>query len=90
MDKLALQDFIGSTLYIWLSDERVITGKLMAMDCELNLLLDHVQETRLKDGNERMVGLVSVPRGTISCIRLDRSRLDQLCLLRQEFMRQVL
>ncbi|QLL34487.1 hypothetical protein HG536_0G03490 [Torulaspora globosa] len=89
MDKLRLPDFIGSTLHISLGDKRVLTGTLMAMDCQLNLLLDHVRETRLDDGNQRLLGLVSVPRATISSIKLDRDTLEHLCRLRQEFMRQV-
>lgn len=89
MERLRLPDFVGSTLHVALGDKRVLTGTLMAMDCELNLLLDHVQETRLDDGNQRLLGLVSVPRGSISSIRLDRGRLQQLCRLREELMRQV-
>lgn len=89
MDSLKLPDFIGSSLYISLGDKRVLTGILVAMDCQLNLLLDHVQETRLDDGNERLLGLVSVPRSSISSINLERGRLEQLCQLKQELMRQI-
>lgn len=90
MDKLRLPDFIGSTLYVSLGDKRVLVGTLVAMDCQLNLLLDHVQEIRLDDGNERLLGLVSVPRSTISSIKLTRTGLDRLCRLKQELTRQII
>lgn len=60
----------------------------MALDAQLNLLLDHVQE-HTGDGNRRMLGLVSVPRRTILSIKLPESELDQLIKYKQNLLKNV-
>lgn len=85
---LKLPDFVGCTLYVSLQSDRVLRGSLMALDAQLNLLLDHVQE-HTGDGNRRMLGLVSVPRRTILSIKLPESELDQLIKYKQNLLKNV-
>lgn len=88
MQDLKLPDFVGCTLYVSLQNERVLKGSLMALDAQLNLLLDHVQE-HTANGNGRMLGLVSVPRRTIHSIKLPQGELDQLIKYKQNLLRNV-
>lgn len=90
MDCLKLPDFIGCTLRISHGDGRMLTGTLVALDCQLNLLLDHVQEHRGQDQGERSLGLVSVPRNTITSVKISRTKLDRLCHMKQEILRHII
>lgn len=89
MDSLQLHDFIGSTLYIFLGNGRILKGSLVAIDAQLNLLLDHVFERNGKE-NERSMGLVSVPEQTIKSIKMTKPSLDRVCHLKQDLMRQII
>lgn len=42
MDILKLSDFIGNTLIVSLTEDRILVGSLVAVDAQMNLLLDHV------------------------------------------------
>lgn len=90
MEHLKLPDFIGCILHISHGDGRILSGTLVALDCQLNLLLDHVQEHRGEDHGERSLGLVSVPRNSITSIRISKRRLDSLCYRKQELLRQII
>lgn len=88
MQGLRLSDFVGCTLYVNLHNDRVLKGSLMALDAQLNLLLDHVQE-HTGDDNRRTLGLVSVPRKTILSIKLPKAELDQLVQFKQNLLKSV-
>lgn len=88
MQGLKLPDFVGSTLFIILQNDRVLKGSLMALDAQLNLLLDHVQE-HTGDGNQRTLGLVSVPRKTIQSIKLPQVELHQLIKFKRNLLKNV-
>ncbi|GAV54416.1 hypothetical protein ZYGR_0AL01480 [Zygosaccharomyces rouxii] len=88
MQELKLPDFVGCTLYVNLQNDRVLKGSLMALDAQLNLLLDHVQE-RTGDGNQRALGLVSVPRNTIQSIKLPQAELHQLVQFKRNLLQHV-
>lgn len=60
----------------------------MALDAQLNLLLDHVQE-RAGDGNRRTLGLVSVPRKTIQAIKVPQAELNQLVQFKRNLLKNV-
>lgn len=88
MQELKLPDFVGCTLYVVLHKNRILKGSLMALDAQLNLLLDHVQE-HTDDGNQRSLGLVSVPRKTIQSIKLPEGELNQLIQFKRNLLKNV-
>lgn len=70
------QRFIGCTVSIDLTDERLLEGVLTVIDPFGNLLLSNTYETsrdKLNDANKhtRELGLVSVRRSTIAKVRVD-------------------
>lgn len=89
MDCLKLPDFVGCTLHVSHGDGRMLTGTLVALDCQMNLLLDHVQEHRAEDHGQRSLGLVSVPRNTITSIKMGKGKLEKLCHMKQEILRHI-
>lgn len=60
---LSPMDYISLPLRISITDGRIVTGVLLAIDDESNLLLTNVYEYMA--GNQRDLGMVSVPRKTI-------------------------
>lgn len=87
MDMLKLPDFIGCTLYIYLGNDRILRGSLVALDSQLNLLLDHVQERT--DNSERLLGLVSIPQKSITSIKMPKDKLTQLVQFKHTLMDQI-
>ncbi|CAI1875907.1 hypothetical protein SEUBUCD646_0C00910 [Saccharomyces eubayanus] len=84
MDALKLSDFIGSTLIVSLAEDRILIGSLVAVDAQMNLLLDHVEE-RIGSGS-RMMGLVSVPRRSVQSIKITKPMLRDLAANKFELM----
>ncbi|CAI4057252.1 hypothetical protein N7582_000812 [Saccharomyces uvarum] len=84
MDALKLSDFIGSTLIVSLAEGRILIGSLVAVDAQMNLLLDHVEE-RIGSGS-RMMGLVSVPRRSVQSIKITKPMLRDLTANKFELM----
>lgn len=60
----------------------------MAVDAQLNLLLDHVRE-RNGGQSERLMGLVSVPEQTVKSIKITEQSLNHICQLKQDLLRQI-
>ncbi|CAB4254680.1 similar to Saccharomyces cerevisiae YCR020C-A MAK31 Non-catalytic subunit of N-terminal acetyltransferase of the NatC type [Maudiozyma barnettii] len=83
MDTLTLKDIIGSTLYITVSEVRLLKGTLVAIDAQANLLLDEVEECC--PDNVRKLGLVSVPFLTIRDIQIQKSYVNRL----EDYKRQL-
>lgn len=76
MDSISLPDIIGATLYITVDENRSLKGRLMAIDAQANLLLDHVEEYCQDNQNVRTLGLVSVPFNTIADIQITKAYVD--------------
>ncbi|EGV64869.1 hypothetical protein CANTEDRAFT_104213 [Yamadazyma tenuis ATCC 10573] len=76
MTTIAPEKFIGSSLRVELSDNRVLDGVLTVVDPFGNLLMSNVYETN--KSNRREVGLVSVPRATISKLYIDKRTYQSL------------
>lgn len=76
---LDIADYISLSLRITVVDGRILHGILVAVDDQANLLLTEVVEffnNQLKDEiTQRQIGLVSVPRDTISKIEMDKNEL---------------
>lgn len=87
MDALQLRDIVGSTLYITIDSSRRLSGTLVAVDAQANLLLDNV--TEYKDSSHRTLGLVSVPFNTIADVQVSAKLLDQRVQYRQRFLRDI-
>ena len=69
--------FIGSQLRVQLHDERILDGVLTVMDPFGNLLMSNVYETNQK--NYREIGLVSVPRESISNVYMSKKGWKNIC-----------
>lgn len=87
MDGLQLRDIVGSTLYVTIDSSRRLSGTLVAVDAQANLLLDDV--TELCGDSRRALGLVSVPFDTIADVQVSSKLLDQRVQYRQRFLRDV-
>lgn len=87
MDILKLSDFIGNTLIVSLTEDRILVGSLVAVDAQMNLLLDHVEERM--GSSSRMVGLVSVPRRSVKTIMIDKPVLQELTANKVELMANI-
>ncbi|CCE66059.1 hypothetical protein TPHA_0O00900 [Tetrapisispora phaffii CBS 4417] len=99
MDKLQLHDFIGKTLYININDTRVIRGSLVALDAQLNLLINHAQELCIGDrinekgesvDNARLMGLVSVPQASILSIKIAKNDMDNIISFKKDLLKSVI
>lgn len=64
MADIPTSKFIGSELRIHLNDSRILDGVLTVIDPFGNLLMSNVYETNMD--NYREIGLVSVPRESIT------------------------
>ncbi|EJS44514.1 mak31p [Saccharomyces arboricola H-6] len=84
MDILKLSDFIGNTLIVSLAEDRILIGVLVAVDAQMNLLLDHAEE-RI-DSRSRKMGLVSVPRCAVQSIKITKPLLQHLTAKKAELM----
>lgn len=97
MEALKLSDYMGSTIHVTLKnnssqpvDQRLLTGVLIATDCQLNILLDEVQEESTSTPDKgRKLGLVSVPNNTIERICITKPQLDKLCKWKEKSMRDI-
>lgn len=87
MDLLKLHDFIGARVFVTVAGNRLLSGTLVASDCELNLLLDNVEETTSE--TRRRLGLVSVPENTIESIKLHESALNSILKRKQTLLRDI-
>lgn len=87
-DLLRVSDFIGSTLFIEIDDDRSLQGILVAVDCQMNLLLDHVHE-HTKSIGSRTLGLVSVPQYTIKNIKISQAKFNALVDFKKELQRNI-
>lgn len=91
MDSLRLHDFIGSTLYITIGEDRFIKGTLVALDAQVNLLLNHVQEhnSLMLEQSQRSMGLVSVPKSSITSVKIVDNELENIVEYKQEFLKSI-
>ncbi|AJQ34264.1 ADM_collapsed_G0005900.mRNA.1.CDS.1 [Saccharomyces cerevisiae] len=87
MNILKLSDFIGNTLIVSLTEDRILVGSLVAVDAQMNLLLDHVEERM--GSSSRMMGLVSVPRRSVKTIMIDKPVLQELTANKVELMANI-
>jgi small nuclear ribonucleoprotein (snRNP)-like protein len=87
LDILQPKDLIGLTLRVEITDSRVLTGVLLALDNRPNLLLTNVSESSqqrlLSKPNDlqtvtRSLGLVSVPYETIKTVKVATSEVEKL------------
>ncbi|EDO16408.1 hypothetical protein Kpol_1030p16 [Vanderwaltozyma polyspora DSM 70294] len=91
MEKLGLHDFIGSTLYVSIDDNRYIKGTLVALDSQLNLLMNHVREQNGEGSNlvQRAMGLVSIPQSTIKSIKITEDELNNIVEFKHNFIKSI-
>lgn len=87
MNMLKLSDFIGNTLVVSLAEDRILIGSLVAVDAQMNLLLDHAEE-RIGP-RSRMMGLVSVPRHSVQSIKVTKPVMQELTAKRVELMANI-
>ncbi|QEU58708.1 Mak31 [Kluyveromyces lactis] len=80
LSNVQLHDLLSETLYINLDQKRSLTGKLIAIDCKANLLLDEVVEKN--DGHVRKMGLVSVPFVSVRSVTVRRELVDAINALK--------
>ncbi|CAH03076.1 Mak31p [Kluyveromyces lactis] len=80
LSNVHLHDLLSETLYINLDQKRSLTGKLIAIDCKANLLLDEVVENN--DGHVRKMGLVSVPFVSVRSVKVRRELVDTINALK--------
>lgn len=83
-----VSDFIGSTLFIDIDEDRSLQGTLVAVDCQLNLLLDHVHEYTKSIGSRRL-GLVSVPQPTIKSIKISQAKMNAITDFKQQLHKHI-
>ncbi|KAL3234292.1 N-alpha-acetyltransferase 38, NatC auxiliary subunit [Nakaseomyces bracarensis] len=83
-----VSDFIGSTLFIDIDEDRSLQGTLVAVDCQMNLLLDHVHEYTKTIGSRRL-GLVSVPQPTIKSIRISQAKMRAITDFKRQFQQNI-
>lgn len=87
MDILKLSDFIGNTFIVSLAEDRILIGSLVAVDAQMNILLDHVEERM--GSSSRMMGLVSVPRRSVQSIMINKPVLQALTKNKVELMANI-
>lgn len=73
---VSCEKYIGANFHVTITDTRILEGILTAIDPFGNLLLSNVYETSKDKFDKtklhvREIGLVSVPRETIVCIKVD-------------------
>lgn len=83
-----VSDFIGSTLFVDINEDRSLQGTLVAVDCQLNLLLDHVHEYTKSVGSRRL-GLVSVPRSSIKSISIAKAKMNAITDYKQQLQKHI-
>lgn len=76
MSDIPPENFIGAQLKIHLNDKRTLEGVLTVMDPFGNLLMSNVYETN--QNNFREIGLVSVPRESISNVYMTKKAYERL------------
>lgn len=76
LSSVKLHDLLGQALYVTLSETRSLTGKLIAIDCKANLLLDEVVENN--EGHVRRMGLVSVPFAAVSSVKIKKELVSEI------------
>ncbi|CCH57930.1 hypothetical protein TBLA_0A01310 [Henningerozyma blattae CBS 6284] len=99
MQNLQLNDFINSRLHVTIDKDRHIVGTLVALDSQVNLLLNDVVEFSVirpstesdSDKHEaqqytRKLGLVSIPRSSINVLRIVDEDLEALIKRRTYLM----
>ena len=84
--------WIGSTMKIKITDNRILIGKFICTDKDSNLILNQTEEflTEQKDETPRQVGMVMVPGEHIKFIKIKSQKphhlqplsnqLDSLCI----------
>lgn len=77
VDAMGVERFIGANFRVFLTDDRILDGTLTVIDPFGNLLLNDVYETsrdRLNPSSDhvRLIGLVSVPRNTVSLVKVTK------------------
>lgn len=88
LSSLKLHDLLGQALYVQLDDTRSLVGKLVAIDCGANFLLDEVMETN--EQHSRNLGLVSVPFKTVQSVKIKSSLMTNIKERRASFSDQFL
>ncbi|AMD20626.1 HDL118Cp [Eremothecium sinecaudum] len=73
---LELADFVGATLRVQVSAERILEGVLVAIDHHCNQLLDKVKEQN--KGTVRELGLVSVPWDSVMSIKISTDQIKEI------------
>ncbi|CAN3365720.1 N-alpha-acetyltransferase 38, NatC auxiliary subunit [Diutina catenulata] len=80
---MGVERFIGANFRVFLTDDRILDGTLTVIDPFGNLLLNDVYETsrdRLNPSSDhvRSIGLVSVPRNTVSSVKVTKSTYKEI------------
>ncbi|CDO92008.1 unnamed protein product [Kluyveromyces dobzhanskii CBS 2104] len=80
LSAVKLHDLLGEALYIDLNEKRSLVGKLIAIDCKANVLLDEVVESN--DGHVRKMGLVSVPFVAVRSVKISNDLINHTKLMK--------